>query len=78
MKRIVEENVNITGKRIKEARLKAKMTQSQLSARLELLPVYICRGSISRIENGERTVTDVEIDGISKVLNVTLDYLFNR
>ena len=78
MKRIAEGSVNITGKRIKEARLKARITQDQLSAKLELLAVYVCRGSVSRIENGERTVTGVEIDGISKVLNVPLDYLFGR
>ena len=69
---------NIAGKRIKEARIKAGLSQAELSAKLETLAVYVCRGSISRIENGERTVTDVEIDGISKILNVSLDYLFER
>ena len=32
----------------------------------------------SRIENGRRAVTDIEIDAISKILNVSLDYLFDR
>ena len=69
---------NITGERIKEARLKAGLSQKDLSEKLETEAVYVCRGSISRIENGERTVTDIEIDGISKVLGVSLDYLFGR
>lgn len=79
MKRIIDsEKVNIIGSRIKEARIRAGMSQKQLSEKLELLAVYTCRGSISRIENGQRAVTDIEIDAISKVLNVSLDYLFSR
>ena len=79
MKRIINGNkANIIGKRIHNARIKANMTQAELSAKLELLAVYTCRGSISRIENGERAITDIEIDAISKVLNVSLDYLFSR
>jgi len=49
-----------------------------LSNKLELLAVYVCRGSISRIETGERAITDIEIDAISKVLNVTPNYLFGK
>lgn len=79
MKRIIDgEKTNITGKRIKDARIKAGLSQQQLSDKLELSAVYVCRGSVSRIENGERAVTDIEIDAISKVLGVTLDYLFGR
>ncbi len=79
MKRIIDtENQNIIGARIKQAREKQQMSQKQLSEKLELLAVYTCRGSISRIENGHRAVTDIEIDAISKVLEVSLDYLFGR
>lgn len=79
MKRMIDsEKINIIGSRIKEARIRAGMSQKQLSEKLELLAVYTCRGSISRIENGQRAVTDIEIDAISKILNVSLDYLFNR
>ena len=79
MTRIIDpENVNIIGARIKEARIKAGMSQKQLSEKLELVAVYTCRGSVSRIENGRRAVTDIEIDAISKILNVSLDYLFGR
>lgn len=79
MKRIIEnEQSNIIGKRIKQARINANLSQQQLSNKLELMAVYVCRGSISRIENGERAITDIEIDAISKVLKVSLDYLFGR
>ncbi|MBQ3603027.1 MAG: helix-turn-helix transcriptional regulator [Clostridia bacterium] len=79
MKRIIDnEQLNITGERIKEARIKANMSQKQLSEKMELLAVYTCRGSISRIENGKRAVTDIELEAISEVLNVSLDFLFGR
>jgi len=69
---------NIIGERLKKARIKAGFSQKDLSEQLEIEAVYVCRGSVSRIENGSRTVTDIEIDAISKVLNVPLDYLFGR
>lgn len=79
MKRIVEnERANIIGTRIKETRIKAGMSQQMLSNKLELLAVYVCRGSISRIETGERAITDIEINAICDVLKVTPDYLFGR
>lgn len=79
MKRIIDTaSANLVGGQIKKARLKAKMSQQQLSEKLELMAVYVCRGSISRIENGERTITDIELDAISKVLKVSLNELFER
>ena len=79
MKRNLEtENMNIIGQRVEEARINAGLSQQQLSNKLELMAVYVCRGSVSRIENGERAITDIEIDAISKVLKVSLDYLFGR
>lgn len=53
MKRILDsEAANIIGPQIKAARIKAGLSQKQLSEKMELLAVYTCRGSISRIENG--------------------------
>ena len=79
MKRIIEgEQTNIIGKQNQKARRKAGLSQKELSEKLELLAVYTCRGSISRIENCRRAVTDIEIDAISKVLKVSLDELFGR
>jgi transcriptional regulator with XRE-family HTH domain len=79
MKRIIDADINnITGERIRKARVKAGLSQQALSVKLELMAVYVCRGSVSRIETGERTVTDIEIDAISKVLNISLDELFGR
>jgi len=79
MKRIIDgEQLNIIGEKIKEARVKKGYSQQQLSDKLELMAVYTCRGSVSRIENGKRAVTDIEIDAISKVLDCSLDFIFDR
>ena len=79
MNRILDSaQYNIIGQKIKEARIKAGLSQKELSDKLELLAVYTCRGSLSRIENGRRAVTDIEIDAISRVLGVSLDFLFGR
>lgn len=79
MKRIIDgDSANIIGARIKEAREAKGYSQQQLSDKLELLAVYTCRGSISRIENGKRAITDIEIDAISKILDVSLDFLFSK
>ena len=80
MARIIDDDkkANIVGGRVKEARIKSGLSQQQLSNKLETLAVYVCRGSISRIENGERTVTDIEIEGMTEILKVSLDYLFGR
>ena len=48
------------------------------SNKLELLGMYICRGSISRIEDFSCTVTDIELAAISKVLNVRIEDLFEN
>ncbi len=77
MSRIIDsENTNIVGKNIRALRRKRKMTQQALSNRLELLGVYVCRGSVSRIEYGVRTVTDIELLAIAHVLEVSVNDLF--
>ena len=55
------EERNISGSRVKIARLRNNLTQQQLSAKLETLAVYIDRASISKIEQQKRIVTDYEL-----------------
>ncbi len=71
MARIIDgEKKNIIGSAVKKLRGEAKMSQQDLSNKLELLGVYVCRGSISRIEDGTRTVTDIELFAIAEVFGV--------
>ncbi len=79
MARIIDsENTNLIGKNVKRLRKQRKMSQKQLSEKLELLSVYICRGSISRVEDRIRTVTDIEIYALAKVLGVSIEELFEK
>lgn len=77
MARIIDgEKMNIIGGNVKKYRKLNKMSQQKLSDKLELIGVYICRGSVSRIEDQSRTVTDIELYALAKVLNVSIDELF--
>jgi len=79
MARIIDGNdMNMIGDKVKKLRIEKKMSQQALSNKLEMLAIYICRGSISRIEDKQRTVTDIELYGIAKVLGVTVADLFEE
>lgn len=62
---------NIIGPRLKEARIQRKLTQQELSAKLETKAIYINRASISKIEQQKRVVTDFELLSICDILQVS-------
>lgn len=77
MPRIIEgENKNIVGHNVRKYRQMRGLSQQTLSNRLETLAIYICRGSSSRIEDKQRTVTDLELYGLSQILNVPIEKFF--
>ena len=77
MARIIDgEAQNMVGDKVRKLRTEQKMSQQMLSDRLETLAIYICRGSISRIEDKQRTVTDIELYGLAKVFGVSVEELF--
>ena len=77
MPRIIEgKEMNLIGDRLRVLRKKHHLSQQQLSERLETQAIYVCRGSISRIEDKSRTVTDIELMGLAKVLGVKIQDLF--
>ncbi|HJA58139.1 MAG TPA: helix-turn-helix domain-containing protein [Firmicutes bacterium] len=77
MARIIDgQAMNLVGSRVRTLRMERKMSQQTLSDRLETLAIYVCRGSISRIEDKRRTVTDIELYGLAKVLQVPIESLF--
>ena len=77
MPRIIEgKEMNLIGDRLRVLRKKHHLSQQQLSERLETQADYICRGSISRIADKSRTVTDFELMGLAKVLGVKIQDLF--
>ena len=80
MARIIDGNkMNLIGANVRRIRNEKKLSQQLLSSKLELMGVYVCRGSVSRIEDQTRTVTDIELYAISKVLDVSIyDLLENN
>lgn len=79
MARIIDGNeMNMVGGNVRRFRTERNMSQKMLSDRLEMMAIYICRGSISRIEEKRRTVTDIELYGIAKVLGVTVADLYEE
>ncbi len=79
MARIIDgKDMNLIGNKLRKLRISKGLSQQILSNRLETLAIYICRGSISRIEDKQRTVTDIELYGLSKVLGVSILDLYDN
>ena len=66
---------NVSGDRIREARLKRRLTQEDLAEKLQIEGVIMERDSVSRMEIGTRFVTDYELMVLSKVLGVSMQWL---
>lgn len=68
----------ICGDRIREARLKRRLSQSDLCKLLQLRGVMVERDTISRMESGSRFVADFEAVVIAEVLEVPVLWLLGR
>ena len=66
---------NISGDRIRVARQKKRLSQSDLAAQMQVEGVVIERDSISRIEIGTRFVPDYELPVLARILDVSVDWL---
>ena len=69
---------NLCGNRIREARLRQRLSQYDLAARLQTQGILIEQDSISRIEIGTRFVADYEVKVLAKVLNVPLEWMLEE
>lgn len=79
MGRIIDgDKMNMVGKNVRKFRTEQKMSQQNLADKLETVAVYICRGSICRIEEQTRTVSDIELWGLSKILNKPVSSFFEN
>ena len=66
---------NISGDRIHQARTLMRLSQSDLAARMQIKGVNIEREAISKIETGDRFVSDYELMIFAEVLGVSMDWL---
>ena len=66
---------NLCGNRVKEARARLNITQTDLAARLQVAGITMERDSLSRIEIGTRLVPDYELAVLAKILGVSMEWL---
>ena len=79
MARIVDgERKNMIGLNLRRTRKMRGLSQQEISDKLGLMGVYVCRGSVSRIEDYTRSVTDIELYALAKVLGVGVDELLEN
>ena len=56
-----DDKCNICGENIRQIRMREKVTQTDLAARLQVRGVQLNQNSICRIEKGKRVVADYEL-----------------
>jgi transcriptional regulator with XRE-family HTH domain len=71
---------NIVGPKVRLARKLSQppLTQGELAARLQVLGLGVEQSSVSKIEQGLRPVSDIEVMVLSKALKVTVGWLLGE
>lgn len=69
---------NIVADNILKYRTLRKYSQPDVCRELSLIGVTLYINDIYKIEHGKRSVRDYELYALAKVLNVTLDQLFEN
>ena len=74
------EKRNLIGKRVREARMRAKpaISQDDLAGRLAARNITLDQTAISRIENHTRYVMDYEAAALARCLKVSVAWLFGE
>lgn len=66
---------NVSAARVRELRLRARLSQSALAAKMQTEGAIIEQDAISRIESGSRLVTDYELLTLTKIFGVSADWI---
>lgn len=74
MNQTIEKQV---GENIRKLRLKSKLTQEMLAAKLQLEGCDITRSAVAKIEVGQRHLYPDEIILIKKILNTSYEEILN-
>lgn len=69
-------NVNIVGRKIEELRKTRKISQKDFIAKLQVIGCDINPTSYSKLEGQHRVATDKELLAIAKILEISVDELF--
>ena len=69
---------NIIGARVTEARKKCGMKQVDLLAKLQTAGVDISVPALSLLEGQKRPASDIELNALADILDVSVDWLLGR
>ena len=69
---------NLIGSRVTKARLEQGMTQIDLLAKLQLAGIDMSVPALSLLEGQKRPVSDIELNALADILNVSVDWLLGR
>ena len=71
-------NRNIIGARVTEARKAQNMKQVELLAKLQLVGIDMSIPALSLLEGQKRPVSDIELNALADILNVSVNWLLGR
>lgn len=77
-RRLALGNRNIIGKRVTEARNNLGMKQIELLKNLQLAGIDMSVPALSLLEGQRRPVSDIELNALADILNVSVDWLLGR
>ena len=69
---------NLIGTRVTEARMALGMKQVELLAKLQLAGVDMSIPALSLLEGQKRPVSDIELNALADILEVSVDWLLGR
>lgn len=69
---------NLIGSRVTKARLEQGMKQIDLLAKLQLAGIDMSVPVLSLLEGQKRPVSDIELNALAGILNVSVDWLLGR
>ena len=69
---------NLIGKRVTEARMALGMKQVELLAKLQLAGVDMSIPALSLLEGQKRPVSDIELNALADILEVSVYWLLGR
>ena len=69
---------DLIGSRVTKARLEQGMKQIDLLAKLQLAGIDMSVPALSLLEGQKRPVSDIELNALADILNVSIDWLLGR
>lgn len=71
-------NRNMIGARVTEARKNKNMKQIELLTQLQLTGIEMSTPALSLLEGQKRPVSDIELNALANILEVSVDWLLGR